>query len=159
MYHVSAQGVDERMINVHYYYYWHYGGVGAGVGGELIAFPYIIWYKAFSFTWIGSHVVHTWILVIQTYPHKSIYVLLFFLQAGGSPWIPIYALETHTKYKIHLHCNRVYCIHVLGHDPITLYNHPYALNHTELINWTFHNYEVNIFKVLAIIYHRFHVGT
>ena len=26
MYHVSAQGVDERMINVHYYYYynaWH----------------------------------------------------------------------------------------------------------------------------------------
>ena len=22
MYHVSAQGVDERMINVHYYYYW-----------------------------------------------------------------------------------------------------------------------------------------
>ena len=21
MYHVSAQGVDERMINVHYYYY------------------------------------------------------------------------------------------------------------------------------------------
>ena len=24
MYHVSAQGVDERMINVHYYYYSHY---------------------------------------------------------------------------------------------------------------------------------------
>ena len=23
MYHVSAQGVDERMINVHYYYYLH----------------------------------------------------------------------------------------------------------------------------------------
>ena len=23
MYHVSAQGVDERMINVHYYYYYH----------------------------------------------------------------------------------------------------------------------------------------
>ena len=23
MYHVSAQGVDERMINVHYYYYAH----------------------------------------------------------------------------------------------------------------------------------------
>ena len=22
MYHVCAQGVDERMINVHYYYYW-----------------------------------------------------------------------------------------------------------------------------------------
>ena len=21
MYHVSAQGIDERMINVHYYYY------------------------------------------------------------------------------------------------------------------------------------------
>ena len=24
MYHVSAQGVDERMINVHYYYYYSY---------------------------------------------------------------------------------------------------------------------------------------
>ena len=24
MYHVSAQGVDERMINVHYYYYSSY---------------------------------------------------------------------------------------------------------------------------------------
>ena len=24
MYHVSAQGVDERMINVHYYYYYYY---------------------------------------------------------------------------------------------------------------------------------------
>ena len=23
MYHVSAQGVDERMINVHYYYYYN----------------------------------------------------------------------------------------------------------------------------------------
>ena len=23
MYHVSAQGVDERMINVHYYYYYY----------------------------------------------------------------------------------------------------------------------------------------
>ena len=23
MYHVSAQGVNERMINVHYYYYKH----------------------------------------------------------------------------------------------------------------------------------------
>ena len=33
MYHVSAQGVDERMINVHYYYYWHYGGGGGGGGG------------------------------------------------------------------------------------------------------------------------------
>ena len=22
MYHVSAQGIDERMINVHYYYYY-----------------------------------------------------------------------------------------------------------------------------------------
>ena len=25
MYHVSAQGVDERMINVHYYYYFVFG--------------------------------------------------------------------------------------------------------------------------------------
>ena len=24
MYHVSAQGVDERLINVHYYYYYYY---------------------------------------------------------------------------------------------------------------------------------------
>ena len=24
MYHVSAQGVDERIINVHYYYYYYY---------------------------------------------------------------------------------------------------------------------------------------
>ena len=41
----------------------------------------------------------------------------------------------------------------------SLYNHPYALNHIQLVNWTFHNYEVNIFKVLAIIYHRFDVAT
>ena len=41
----------------------------------------------------------------------------------------------------------------------SLYNHPYTLNHIQLVNWTFHNYEVNIFKVLAIIYHRFHVKT
>ena len=27
------------------------------------------------------------------------------------------------------------------------------------IKWTFDNYEVNIFKVLAMIYHRFHVET
>ena len=30
----------------------------------------------------------------------------------------------------------------------SLYNHPYALNHIQLVNWTFHNYEVKIFKVL-----------
>ena len=41
----------------------------------------------------------------------------------------------------------------------SLYNHPYALNHIQLVKWTFGNYEVNIFKVLAIIYHRFHVET
>ena len=39
----------------------------------------------------------------------------------------------------------------------SLYNHPYALNHIQLVKWTFHNYKVNIFKVLAIIYRRFHV--
>ena len=39
----------------------------------------------------------------------------------------------------------------------SLYNHPYALNHIQLVKWTFHNYEVNIFKVLAMIYHQFHV--
>ena len=37
----------------------------------------------------------------------------------------------------------------------SLYNHPYALNHIQLVKWTFDNYEVNIFKVLAIIYHQF----
>ena len=41
----------------------------------------------------------------------------------------------------------------------SLYNHPYVLNHIQLVNVTFDNYEVNIFKVLAIIYHRFHVET
>ena len=41
----------------------------------------------------------------------------------------------------------------------SLYKQPYALNHIQLVKWTFHNYEVNIFKVLAIIYHRFHVET
>ena len=41
----------------------------------------------------------------------------------------------------------------------SLYTHPYALNHIQLVKWTFNNYEVNIFKVLAMIYHRFHVET
>ncbi len=41
----------------------------------------------------------------------------------------------------------------------SLYNHPYVLNHIQLVNWTFDNYEVNIFKVLAMIYHRFRVAT
>ena len=41
----------------------------------------------------------------------------------------------------------------------SFYSHPYALNHIQLVNWTFHNYEVNIFKVLAIMYHQFHVET
>ena len=41
----------------------------------------------------------------------------------------------------------------------SLYNHPYVLNHIQLVNVTFDNYEVNIFKVPAIIYHRFHVET
>ena len=39
----------------------------------------------------------------------------------------------------------------------SLYNHPNALNHIQLVEWTFSNYEVNIFKVLDIIYHRPHV--
>jgi len=46
-----------------------------------------------------------------------------------------------------------------NNTPHSLYNHPYALNHIQLVKWTFGNYEVNIFKVLAIIYHRFHVET
>ena len=39
----------------------------------------------------------------------------------------------------------------------SLYNHLYALNHIQLVKWTFDNYEVNIFKVFAMIYHRLHV--
>ena len=30
----------------------------------------------------------------------------------------------------------------------SLYNHPYALNHIQLVKWTLYNYEVNIFQVL-----------
>ena len=41
----------------------------------------------------------------------------------------------------------------------SLYNHPYAQNHIQLVKWSFYNYEVNIFKVLAMIYHRFHAET
>ena len=36
----------------------------------------------------------------------------------------------------------------------SLYNHPCALNHIQLLKWTFDNYEINI---LVIICHRFHV--
>ena len=39
----------------------------------------------------------------------------------------------------------------------SLYNHPYALNHIQLVKWTFNNYEVNIFKMLAMIHHRFQI--
>ena len=39
----------------------------------------------------------------------------------------------------------------------SLCNHPYALNHIQLLKWTFSNYEVNIFKVSAMIYHQLHV--
>ena len=28
MYHVSTQGTEEHMINVHYYYYYHPGTLG-----------------------------------------------------------------------------------------------------------------------------------
>ena len=54
MYHVSAQGVDERMRNVHYHYYYYYltpkasyflcvgegggGGGGGGSTGQLFVF-------------------------------------------------------------------------------------------------------------------------
>ena len=41
----------------------------------------------------------------------------------------------------------------------SLYNHPYVLHHIQLVKWTFYNYEVNIFQVLSIIYHRFRVAT
>ena len=39
----------------------------------------------------------------------------------------------------------------------SLYNHPYALNQIQLAKWTFDNCEDNIFKVLAMIYLRFHI--
>ena len=43
MYHVSAQGVDERMINVHYYYLGQgEGGREVGEGGDYI---YIYTYR------------------------------------------------------------------------------------------------------------------
>ena len=31
MYHVSTQGVDERVINVHYYYYYRLFADGRGI--------------------------------------------------------------------------------------------------------------------------------
>ena len=40
MYHVSAQGVDERMINVHhynYYYHYHYSAAAAGLRSESVS--------------------------------------------------------------------------------------------------------------------------
>ena len=33
----------------------------------------------------------------------------------------------------------------------------YALNYIQLLKWTFDNYEVNIFKASAMMYHWFHV--
>ena len=38
MYHVSAQGVDERMINVHYYYYNPANCQGISLGWSLLYF-------------------------------------------------------------------------------------------------------------------------
>ena len=77
---------------------------------NIFFFCFSIWYKAFLFTWDGSYVVHTWILVtaLTNLSHKSIYVQFFF-PAGGSPWIPIYALETHKRYKICLHYKKYFC--------------------------------------------------
>ena len=46
-----------------------------------------------------------------------------------------------------------------NNTPHSLYNHPYALDHIQQVKWSFYSYEVNIFKVLAIIYHRFHAET
>ena len=33
MYHVNAQGIDECLINVHYYYYYVYLAVSTGAKG------------------------------------------------------------------------------------------------------------------------------
>ena len=46
MYHVSAQGIDERMINVHYYYYSVCEGDVIGVTQHLVViFPaYLVQY-------------------------------------------------------------------------------------------------------------------
>ena len=40
---------------------------------------------------------------------------------------------------------------------LTVYHHPYALNHIQLLKWAFNSYEVSIFRVSAMIYHQFHV--
>ena len=42
MYHVSAQGVDERMINVHYYYYYYYTQDGETKGRRRTPQPAVL---------------------------------------------------------------------------------------------------------------------
>ena len=38
MYHVSTQGIDERMINVHYYYYYYAHNHTDDYSGTLVVF-------------------------------------------------------------------------------------------------------------------------
>ena len=42
MYHVSAQGVDERMINVHYYYYYTETDTGVNASSDKALVLFII---------------------------------------------------------------------------------------------------------------------
>ena len=44
MYHVSAQGVDERMINVHYYYYPTHDGTVITEGNHSLH-TILVWFK------------------------------------------------------------------------------------------------------------------
>ena len=41
MYHVRAQGVDERMINVHYYYQYHGLVLGSASGWNILLVPLV----------------------------------------------------------------------------------------------------------------------
>ena len=48
MYHVSAQGIDERMINVHYYYYYYQGQ----------ALVNLVVFYGCRLRWVGSVTIH-----------------------------------------------------------------------------------------------------
>ena len=59
MYHVSAQCVDERLINVHYYYYVLTGG-----GRKVIAIRTLIWVMYIGGQ-IGGSSVPLWTCISQ----------------------------------------------------------------------------------------------
>ena len=78
MYHVSAQGVDERMINAHYYYYFMLCESTCGwIGGPLIIM-YI--YHAFINA-LSAHMIHInlnmmFYRYVEDSPTKTIYISL-----------------------------------------------------------------------------------